>query len=129
MLRFIDTNRKSLAILMSAAVLAAGLTASTQAVAGPKFGPHPMFLNQPGPHFGGGFNHPHFGGYGPRYGYGYGPRYGYGFGGAALAGGLMLGALAATASAAAAAQDCHMEKKPMVDAYGNKYFDQVKVCQ
>ena len=127
MFRSISNSHKSIARLISAALLAGSVTVSTQAHADPGFGPHPMFWNHPGHHFGGyGY------GLGPAYGYGYGPEYGYGSGygyaagGAALAGGLMLGALAASA---AAAQNCHMEKKPMVDPYGNKYFTQVRVCE
>ncbi|AWN40903.1 hypothetical protein [Methylobacterium durans] len=62
------------------------------------------------------------GGYG--YGYGYGP--GWGYGAAALAGGLALGAIAASA---AEAGSCTIERQRVEDEEGNVYVRRVRVCE
>ncbi|MER2263738.1 hypothetical protein [Methylobacterium oxalidis] len=61
----------------------------------------------------------------PGYGYGgYGP--GWGYGAAALAGGLALGAIAASAAETDA---CFIERRRMVDEEGNVYVRKVRVCE
>ncbi|MFC3693187.1 hypothetical protein ACFOWB_13270 [Chenggangzhangella methanolivorans] len=57
-------------------------------------------------------------------------HHGYGYGAAALGGGLLLGALIASNSRPAYgyARDCWIERQKRYDAYGNRYFKPVKVC-
>ena len=59
--------------------------------------------------------------YKPHYGYGGG----WGYGAAALAGGLAIGAIAASASDGA----CFIERRRMVDDEGNIYVRRVRVCE
>lgn len=54
----------------------------------------------------------------------------YGYGAAAVGGGLLLGALIASNSrpAYAYARDCWLERQKRYDAYGNRYYVKVRVC-
>lgn len=56
--------------------------------------------------------------------------YGHGYGAAALGGGLLLGALAASSahSAPAYARDCWLERRKRYDRYGYPFFVKVRVC-
>ncbi len=52
--------------------------------------------------------------------------------GAAVAGGLALGALATAAHAAprpVVAEDCYWARRRVVDAYGDVYVERVRVCE
>lgn len=51
-------------------------------------------------------------------------RRGLGFGAAALAGGLALGALMPSV-----APECAIEERPAVDEFGNTYYVRVRVCE
>ena len=89
------------------------------------FKPGPTPIKFPGKYpVGGPLKVPGYG-YKPHYGYG-GP--GWGYGAAALAGGLAIGAIAA--SAASASDDaCFIERRRMVDDEGNLYVRRVRVCE
>ena len=101
------TSRKALALLASAAVLAGSLATSNAANAKPFWIPKPFPgpVSKPGPKFGG-----------------------YGYGAAALAGGLALGAIAASA-AAEPESECYVTPQRMIDEDGNEYFARVRVCE
>jgi hypothetical protein len=57
-------------------------------------------------------------------------HHGYGYGAAALGGGLLLGAIIASNSRPAYgyARDCWLETRKRYDAYGQRYYVKVKVC-
>lgn len=67
----------------------------------------------------------------PVFGYGgYGHHHGWGYGAAALAGGMALGAIAASAaSSSAEAGDCYFERRKALDEDGNVYVRRVRVCE
>lgn len=100
--------------LALASLIGAGLLAPTAASAGGiKLYPglagtklHPGIGKKPG-------------GFKPGYGYG------YGYGAAALAGGLVLGAIAASA----ADDECFIERRRAVDEDGNIFVRSVRVCE
>lgn len=62
-------------------------------------------------------------------GHGHGGRGHYGYGAAALAGGLILGAIAASANDYdEEAPNCWVEKRTRVNAYGDVFVQKVRVC-
>ncbi|HWG05786.1 MAG TPA: hypothetical protein VG271_12300 [Beijerinckiaceae bacterium] len=104
MSRITARGRKALAIIVSATVLAGGFAASSGAMAKPIVFPKPLPIFKPSPKFGG-----------------------FGYGAAAIAGGLALGAIAA--NAAAAADDCYVVRRVMIDEDGNEYVRRVRICE
>jgi hypothetical protein len=96
-----NRSRKALALIVAATVLAGTFTASSSASAKPFFFPKPIH-----------FNHgPHFGGFGL---------------GAAIVGGLVVGALVAHAEHAE--RECYLTNRRTFDDYGNEYIRQIRVC-
>ena len=100
MSQFIVRGRKALTLLVSATVLAGSLAVSSGASAKPIVFPKPF----PGAIY----------------------KPGFGYGAAALAGGLALGAIAA--SAASAEDECYIVRRRMIDEDGNEYIRRVRVC-
>lgn len=96
--------RKTLLAAISTTVIATGLGMPSTASAKPIFAPCCKFAPKPLPHHSHGF--------------------GYGYGAAALAGGLALGAIAASV----AEDDCVIERRRMIGGDGMVYLRQVRVC-